>query len=176
MILAISIFTFALALVFQVVRRLWREGESDLTEKVAFSLIAILMLGLGAGVSFGIPALVGSFLPDEIDIAPRLVDKLVTLRDQSSTQGSFFLGSGTLNNRPTYFYYRETSGGAFVAGHEAAGEGTYIIEEDRRDAAREVYGWHFARAWWRYFAFHDNSIRTVYFRVPVGTIRAGYSL
>jgi len=73
------------------------------------------VLGTFIGCFIGIllSLLIGACIPQKTVEIRR--DKLVTLKDNITTEGSFFLGSGTINGEHKYFYYKENGQGGFLA-------------------------------------------------------------
>jgi hypothetical protein len=99
---------------------------------------------------------------------------LVAIRDKSGVSGSFFLGSGTIDEQQYYFYYAKLPNGGFIA-DKILSNGVTIYEEKRKDAVLRKYECVFRNKWMRLIAI-DSGAYEVEFHVPIGTIRRGFSI
>lgn len=88
-------------------RALSYNNNPDASEVFLGSMLGFL---IGAMLSTGI----GLFVPQKPVEVDRI--KLVALKDNITTQGSFFLGSGVVDGVHKYFYYKENGHGGFLIG------------------------------------------------------------
>ncbi len=104
--------------------------------------------------------------------------QLAAIRDKDVAGGSFFLGTGSIRNDTYYFYYAIENDGALVPGRvNAAGRGVRIYEEGRSDAVLQTFkGEPVSAIAWLLSLPLCLDQRTHSFRVPRGTVRAGYSM
>ncbi len=107
--------------------------------------------------------------------------KLVNMRDQAGTSGSFFLGSGGFSSSSYYTYYREERGGGFkkellnpnnLAGSESE---ITIFEEARKDGELRIFRLEYAEEWYKFFGKSPVSQRYE-FHIPKGSIARGFVL
>lgn len=102
---------------------------------------------------------------------------LIALRDKDGIAGTFFLGSGMIQNAPYYFFYRSMKDGGFKPDKVELAGGVRVYEEDRADALLIEYAWELNQEWAWIIAFpHSAGGYMAEFRVPKGTIRQGFSI
>ena len=118
--------------------------------------------GLGVvGLIFGIMALISliccvSLYPSYATSYNILLYEIVSIRNEDSIEGSFFLGSGTLNDKTYYVCYSKTNKGYKLEKLET--DKSYVIEDN--DKTPSVYK-----------VNDKNSLGNYYnIYVPVGTI------
>ena len=138
------------------------------------------VVGLLCGAMGGlIGACVGAILAVAISFAAPKEEyvkektELVSIRDNISTSGQFFLGSGGVEGKLAYFYYKKVGDNSYKAGHIDAEKaiviedgGTYIEKKDKR-----VIGA------WRYFGLGDDLCECggeVTIHIPQGSIVKDY--
>jgi hypothetical protein len=91
---------------------------------------ALFGLFIGLLVGFVVSMLVGAiFFSGTHWTEPREV-KLVSLADGSGLSGSFFLGSGTFNERQVYTWYEETAHNSFEQSQADAEDATIHYTDD----------------------------------------------
>ncbi len=143
----------------------------------AMGVVLCLMIMLIAGIGgMGLAALIGSgFSAHPIQISKKT---LVALRDKDGIEGRFFLGSGSLEGAPYYFYYSKLDNGGFKPGKVKVSDGVRIYEDAESGTAELIsYEWGFdlGLAW--LIAIPSNSGGYSYdFHVPKGTIRTGFTM
>lgn len=102
------------------------------------------------------------------------VTKLVALKDRFGEEGRFFLGSGSIDQKPYYVFYRED--GKAIILDKVPAEGVKVYEEERHNAIMERYflvrkGWKIHPA-----AVDSNCKGVIKFRIPKGTVVRSYNL
>ena len=134
-------------------------------------------------VSFGMMAALGSALDEPLgNLLPskwvtEKTIKLVSLRDKSAIEGSFFLGSGNFNQKEYFVYYREWGTG--FKKEKVLAENSIIFEDKEKDPVlihkKSVY----EKEWMNFlFSKKRDSISVVSyeFHVPKGTIIQKFSV
>lgn len=148
-----------------VTRRVWRTAVT----------------GVGALVGFGFLFLIlSAFVPSNYD-KDCWNTKLVALGSNSVTGGHFFLGSGTLQDTPTYEFFWDDGTGRIYEGHVAADgkDGPVsIVEEQREDGYLKICpptnsGW---TRWIAFFTRNQGRYQSYEFHVPKGSVRRGFDV
>lgn len=106
--------------------------------------------------------------------------KLISMKDQNSMYGSFFLGSGQIGNEDYYKYYYEYDGGykkGTLYPNRLSGRMSEVIifEEDRKDGELRVFKLEYSEAWHNFIFTETVSLRYE-FHIPKGTIARGFEL
>lgn len=102
---------------------------------------------------------------------------LVALRDKDGIQGSFFLGSGYIEDKQYYFFYAQQPDGAFTPGKVEANRWVRVYEQERSDAVLITYRWEANSRWAQWLSVPVNAIGNSYdIHVPRGTVRRGYTM
>lgn len=139
-------------------------------------------LMLGACVAFlaAVPAVGLAFLLGlmfESHAVKTGQSNLAAIRDKDSVSGQFFLGSGSIEGSPYYFYYRLGKDGGLRPGKVKASSGVVVYEERRADAILITYRFELDQPWaWIIAAPVSAGGSSYEFRVPEGTVRRGYSM
>ena len=86
-----------------------------------FTMIVVWIIGAGATavVTLGLAEFWVKDTPVTSDI--------VSLADGQGTHGSFFLGSGSIDSKPVFFFYRQSANGSFRLEHRDA-DNVSIVE------------------------------------------------
>lgn len=136
-----------------------------------YCLIAAFAAMIWGLIAYGI----GALFPNEPIEGKH--HKLVALRDKDGVEGTFFLGSGHIQNQPYYFYYERLADGALRPGKLLADEAVRVYEEDRQDAELVRWDWKTKARWvWLVAIPHDDEALSWDFHVPKGTVKTGYSM
>lgn len=87
------------------------------------------MVGAMIGIvpSLIIAVIIGATAPTTYSVTPSITH-IADLYDKQTISGSFFLGSGEIDQKAVYYYYGENSDGSFTLNHIDA-EGTHIFED-----------------------------------------------
>jgi hypothetical protein len=139
-------------------------------------VLCLLFMFIAALAGGGLAALIGAGFashPEEIS-----KKELVALRDKDGVEGRFFLGSGSVEGAPYYFYYSKLNGGGFKPGKVKVSDGVRVYEDaDDGTATLVSYQWDIDLSWAWLIAIPVNSGGYSYdFHVPKGTIRTGFTM
>src|ERR1700722_17570079 len=140
---------------------------------IFYLLICAFVALLCGGAAYGIGELYSSH-PVEGEHR-----QLEVIRDKDGMQGRFFLGSGTIESQPYYFYYQRMEDGGLRPGKLEANHFVTVYEEDRKNAELVVFDWVMSPPWWAWIicAPHSESDGKSYeFHVPKGTVKPGYQM
>ena len=140
---------------------------------VAFCVILWVIVGavIGLVVAFIINVVVSSenqtYCSDEVDTP------LVALNDSHATQGSFFLGSGLVDSKLTYFYFTRKNGAIRSGSIETS---TVVIFEDQSDHPYQAtFTGHINPAWNLWTLGIAGDCETD-FHVPPDSVDKGYKV
>lgn len=160
---------------------IWREmlfGWAHPTDAVEWALIPVMatfVTLIPGGICLGLAFLCG--LPFHAEPTLSSTDQLVALREKDGIQGTFFLGTGTINDVQYCFYYERNRDGSFSPGKVRMGDWVRIYEEDRQDATMETSTWNVRNQFVWFIGIASGEGGHSYdFHVPRGTIKQGYSL
>lgn len=131
-------------------------------------LVPVAVVALFGAMMYSLPYNEGD--PDRVTLNSETT--LVSLADGQGTRGSFFLGSGSVNSKPAYYFYVSTGEGRFKQDYVYA-EGVEIVEQ-KGPAKLKKYDCH-----WNGTGWQNKEIRTdckIEFVVPNGTVVPGYVL
>lgn len=150
---------------------LWVEDDWNDKLKLAFSLG--LFGALTGGVVGCIVAIIIGFLQPGHFI-PESKTPLVALQDNTTSRGSFFLGSGSIQGEMRYFYFRQEG-----VGYKAESKPAYsslIVEDEEKAPYLVEYHWRFINpnAW--KWGLEPNTTRDDEFHIPKGSILRNYTL
>lgn len=131
-----------------------------------FMSFAISLLGAmaGLGIAFSLPA--------NNETVTKQVE-LVSLQDNSSTEGHFLLGCGSIDGKMKYTYYYEVEEGAYKMAQKDIDD--VIIKFWDKTPILETKTVQMDDSFWNWFAM-DMPIETHIFYVPQGTIKNDYNL
>ena len=107
--------------------------------------------------------------------------QLVALGSNTLTSGSFFLGSGTLNDEPTYEFLWDDGTGRIYEGHVTSdgseGPVSVVEEENRTDGFVRICPPH-NLGWTRWIAFgsQNDGWDGYEFHIPAGSVRRGFDV
>ena len=129
------------------------------------------VVGLMAGA--GVASVVGSRHPQHMVLTETV--PLVTLRNADGVAGSFFLGTGSVESVPYYFYYKPSGDGGYKQDRLQSSANVTVYEEDRTDGALEVYERKFVdpsdERWGA-----DGGHAEYKFRIPRGSLKKQFRL
>lgn len=103
--------------------------------------------------------------------------EIVNLQDNSLTSGSFFLGSGSINETPYYIYYYKTEDCFYKMGKTNANNAKIKITDGTpRKVIRKkfIVAKNFIER--NFVVIPPKESKTVYFEVPPGSIKEIYNL
>ena len=156
-----------------VIKDPYHQSAFDVIMGTFMSLFLSVLIG-------GLPAAgLALFIGSQIHARPVLsrTDTLVSLHTKDGVQGTFYLGSGSINGSQYYFFYRKNGDGSFVPGRVYADDAVRVYEETRTDASMLTYDWVKGSDEVNLFSFPVNAGGHSYdFHVPTGTILRGFSM
>jgi hypothetical protein len=160
--------------------------------------IALLLLGIGIGIYYSIRnegewyltvlglvggltavliicCLVGMAAP--VKNVPSQPIYLYSLRNNSEVNGSFFLGTGFIDETQTAFYSTIESDGAIVFRHIPL-ESTKVYQDNPEKPYLLYYSSEFKYDWLKYLFLlpNDTNIQPAEFHIPEGSVFQGYTL
>ncbi len=160
LILILSVLIAAL-LAWKYATSLW----GDIYEWIMGAVLGMLAAGLFIVLS-------ASVLNAVLHQNETTVDKpLAAIQDRSSTHGSFFLGSGTIDSKPQYTFYEEENGAKVLRSINA--DGVRVYEGAKHAFIREVTGCSWEYDW---LVPCVANLRVVEIHVPNGTVKQNYVL
>jgi hypothetical protein len=135
--------------------------------------IALFGLVMGPLIAFGLLTAGASALPGE---QVTHTTALRALGNDSSISGSFFLGSGVIDEELVYQYIAETDDGGFYLDSVPAHR-VVVYENSTADTARMVTYTHEVALWW-YVPATVTSFRQykVEFHIPAGSVDNTYRI
>ena len=142
-----------------------------LGEHVIFFILGLFIVGLGA-IGGGAVAMAVGYFPGQHATQHERID-LVALQDNVGAEGRFFLGTGYIENKLNYFYYRK-DGDAYRADKETA-DGAVIYQDEISQPYLLTYYSSFNHSFWYFFGFPSKSQRSQ-FHVPKGSIKENFTL
>lgn len=107
--------------------------------------------------------------------------ELVSLNKGSKLQGKFFLGTGELNQKEYYYFYKRAQDGGYKPGKIAISDSVTIYEEERSDGLIEVYECYrenkesFVITYFG-LPFTEPCGKAYHFRIPAGSLKRDFLL
>jgi hypothetical protein len=130
-------------------------------------------------IVLGVTILLMSVIPATVAVADAPTP-LVSLKERDGLQGSFFLGSGTIQDQQYYFWYARDTDGAIYGGKTVRDTDVRIYE---MDGAAYMVTFHeeykslwVAQHWWLFMFDLREKRYAPQFYIPKGSIQEGYSL
>ncbi len=167
----ITIILFALFGLFFAIKAVWDDyGYFDFVEIVMNTLGTIFIIFLAALMGLGVAFMLPMKTTTKIDTY-----NIVCLQDNNSTNGSFFLGTGTIKGEMKYVFYYEENGTYKMK--QTDYDNTSIKYSDNIKVER--YRQEEVKSFINYFAIDDicsESNMQFIIYVPKGTIKNNYSL
>lgn len=166
------IFVIGLPILFVVFgwHELFRHADSFFGY-VFFGFFIIFFAFFAALIGTGLAFLVGCIFPKKWQESGMV--KLIAVRDINGVKGSFVLGTGSIESKQYYFFYKE-QGGGFVPGKVEVFDNVVIYEEQREDGILKSFSREFSNPIFWLFGI-PNSERYEFF-IPKGSIKPGFVL
>lgn len=98
--------------------------------------------------------------------------QILALQDSTVAGGSFFLGIGTIDGKPTYTFYEASGGSRELVAVEAAG--VKVFEDASEPYLVRFAGCELSAPWFASCLSDRGEVNEIH--VPPGTIRTGYEL
>lgn len=157
----------AFCLVVAVVVDEWDFGEPGIAIFFGF-----LFGSIGAFLAGSMLNLLGAWIVgDHSELEVK--HELLALSDTTGPSGSFFLGTGSVNEEASFFYYEKLERGAHLT-HVDADDAIIIEESDLDEPYVDVLVQHSNNTFWfSDFIAEDESYE---FHIPKGSIATNYSL
>lgn len=138
-------------------------------EKVSMGMSGFILGALsGLAIWMALGTAVGIFLPERVELQTH---QIVALQDNIGVEGSFFLGSGTIDSEPHYTYMIETERGFKLESVEA--DEAYIIYDDNPRIQTKYKSLKYD---WMYLIAIKWSSAEYTFYIPEGSIYTGYKV
>lgn len=150
----------------------WNYSSNSVLEKIwlcIYSPIVTLIIWFFATGAIGL--LIGNF-PDKKQVPSNLIE-IVAIGDGHSSEGSFFLGCGTIKDESYYFFYKKLSNGGYVQDKVKVSDAT-IFEDDTKKPGIQRYSIEFVNKAWDSWAFATYTSH-VDIIVPKGSIKQNYN-
>lgn len=145
----------------------WKNNESDL-----FLLVILTVLGLTLGA---IPGMILCVCLPTPTIDKVVTHNLISLKDNNSISGSFFLGSGIINNEMRYSYYYNCGNDNYKLTSVSANN-TYVKYTKDKPRIEYHYKEINSKSNWKYFSnlLSDGGYYIIY--IPEGSIKYNFVL
>jgi len=149
----------------------WRKEWWLIIPRGIFGIFIGGLIGLLLSLIFsGIP-------PTEYQLSQEI--QLVSLKDEGNiVSGSFFLGCGSVETIPCYFYYTPVGHDIYQMKSVKVTDRVFICEEDRTDGVLKIYAPKFINKAYRWLS--DDSFlegqERYEFHIPKGSIMQKFSL
>ncbi|MCK9415751.1 hypothetical protein M0Q97_03715 [Candidatus Dojkabacteria bacterium] len=165
----ITIILFALFGLFIAIKSFWDEYDFAFVDIVVDTLMTFLIIILATFIGLGVAIMLPMKTVTKVDTY-----NIVCLQDNNSTNGNFFLGSGTIQGEMKYvFYYEENET------YKMKQTNYYNTSIKYSETAKvERYRQEKAKAFINYFAIDilsENNMQYIIY-VPKGTIKNNYAL
>ncbi len=147
-------------------------SHSDLFITLLGSLLGIFAGGiLGSIIGAAIAFVLGIFVPKPKGNQETKTTRLASLRSSGGIQGSFFLGSGSIESQQYYRYYEDSGDGGYTPCQLQIDSNVTVYEEDRKDAELVVTWTAYDNRFIDGFVIQNLDSNTRYaFHVPRGSI------
>ena len=157
---------------FYVVENCWKDKYSSLGANICATIAFPTML-IGAGIILwvSIGSIIGLFLPT-IDI--KETKELYALQDGSEISGSFFLGSGCIDEEMYYVYIVKEDRGKQMQTLEIDTNEIYL-NDNVNTPTLDIYSKDFKYEWMYWFAIPETGYEYV-FNIPSGSIDYEYNI
>lgn len=157
---------------FYFVAQCWIDNWNDIDEKIYITIV-ILFMAIGAGLIlwFSIGYIIGSFMPT-VDI--KETKELYALQNNNEISGSFFLGSGRIDEEMYYVYIVKEDKGKQIQTLEIDANEIYL--NDSTDTPTlDIHSKDFKYKWMYWFAMPKIGYEYV-FNIPSGSIDYKYNI
>lgn len=144
--------------------------NDDLWKSTADYLLSAFF---GAFCGLGAAIIIGLFLPTESYVSQETL--LAAIQDGSQTTGSFFLGSGRIEEGTYYFFYAKAGEHSYVMDKRSTSNAV-IVEDDPAQPYLREYAIRFLDDRSYYFGLPLHPPPPVEFHIPKGSILQNYRL
>jgi len=147
----------------------WTDSWNELFDKVMTTFFSLFMAVAAGALTFTILQLLMYGIVGE-HMEKTGESDLASLADNQGTSGSFFLGSGSIDDEPVFYYY-ERNGDEYTLEHVNADEAVVIETTD--DPRVEFYSPVSNNEFWYIGGFGESTVK---FYVPEGSVLNNYNL
>lgn len=144
-------------------------GQDGIGDIIAGVVFTVVFGAFGLLLGGGIASFIGYAFPQRAEPSDRY--ELVALRDNIGMSGSFFLGTGSIDQEITYFFYRK-EGTGFKADKVS---NAVIFEDEETQPYVQKYDSEFKNSFWDIFVFPMKEYPTE-IHIPKGSILQNYTL
>ena len=157
---------------FCFVAKCWMDSWNGIGDNILATIFIPLMgIGTGAILWISIGSIIGCFMPT-VDI--KETKELYALQDGSEISGSFFLGSGRIDEEMHYVYIVKEDRGKQMQTLEIDANEIYL--NDNVDTPTlDIYSKDFKYEWMYWFAMPGTDCEYV-FNIPSGSIDYEYNI
>jgi hypothetical protein len=152
---------------------LWKavDFKTDLADYLGGVIMGAVGGFLGLFLGLGLAWVIGTTLPSKYVLKSQI--ELVAMQDTANVQGSFFLGSGTIESKPYYVFYQKTGKGLKFG--KIPVENVIVYEEKgRTDGLINVYAKRFTKDVYKLFAVVSGTRYEIF--IPKGSILRDFKL
>ena len=157
---------------FYFIVQCWMDNWNSVGEKICATIFLPLMaIGVGFVLWFSIGFIIGSFMPT-VDI--KETKELYALQDNNEISGSFFLGSGRIDEEMYYVYIIKEDKGKQIQTLEIDANEIYF--NDSTDTPTlDIYSKDFKYKWMYWFAMPSWDCEYI-FNIPPDSIDYKYNI
>ncbi|HBM45493.1 MAG: hypothetical protein UT05_C0009G0052 [Parcubacteria group bacterium GW2011_GWF2_38_76] len=154
------------------------KGYLDFGEGL-FGRLMSLFLGaaIGLWIGFILAIIISAFLPAHFVEVGQI--ELVSMRGSTMTEGTLFLGSGSIKGKLCYIYYKKTDNGGYQQGMMEVSNSITIFEEERSEGVLKIYKASFDNPWYHNIAIASGpgGVFEIYeFHIPKGSLKKNFIL
>lgn len=142
-------------------------------ERCCDTFFLVVFTAIAFGVGIGFASFIGLVVPKQWT-GPETT-KLVSLRNNDGISGHFFLGSGSIETKQYYFFYKEAERGGYRPGKIEVADNVIVYEEKQQNGQLKVYTYQFSKPAYYWFAFKIPSYRYE-FVIPEGSLKQNFVL
>lgn len=144
----------------------------DLFDYVAGVLFGILFASLFGGLLFLLCWGIGYLMPKHLEVEKTIA--LVSIDNNISVQGNFFLGSGFIESKQ-YYFYMEKLDGSFVPHRVVVEDNVFITENSQENPKIIFYKFKFNNKYANLIAV-NLSEKVIEIVIPKNSVKYGFNL
>lgn len=136
-----------------------------------FSSIFMPIMGAALGFLLWVMASLAATPLIEGEWRDESTASIKSLQDTRHTSGSFFLGSGSIDSKPVFWYYADNGGYSTLEYRDASS--VHIVETDDQEPRVTEQRFHSNNRW--FHTIHDGARQYVFY-IPEGSITNNFEL